>query len=249
MSVYEALAASYDGLTYDIPYDDVLRFMQQLLNKAGLQPETVVDLACGTGSLSVRLAKAGYRVYGVDLSEDMLTVAMNKAMELEDNMPFFICQNMCELTLPEQVDWVVCMLDSVNYLADPVDCEAMIQRVAECLKPGGMFIFDFNTPYKLRGLDGQVFLDENEDSYCVWRAEFDEAENICYYGIDLFQYVEEEDLWERSFEEHREYAYTPEQLIGYLEQAGFRDVTLYADGELRAPAATEQRIYITAIKR
>lgn len=249
MSSYEALAASYDGLTYDIPYDDVLQFMQQILNQAGLQPETVVDLACGTGSLSVRLAKAGYRVYGVDLSEDMLTVAMNKAMELEENIPFFVCQNMCELTLPEQVDWVVCMLDSVNYLADPADCAEMIRRVAENLKPGGMFIFDFNTPYKLRGLDGQVFLDENEDSYCVWRAEFDEEENICYYGIDLFQYVEEEDLWERSFEEHREYAYTPEQLIGYLEQAGFTDITLYGDGELRAPTETEQRIYITAIKR
>ena len=249
MSSYEALAASYDGLTYDIPYDDVLRFMQQILNQAGLQPETVVDLACGTGSLSVRLAKAGYRVYGVDLSEDMLTVAMNKAMELEKNIPFFVCQNMCELTLPEQVDWVVCMLDSVNYLTDPADCAEMIRRVAENLKPGGMFIFDFNTPYKLRGLDGQVFLDENEDSYCVWRAEYDEEENICYYGIDLFQYVEEEDLWERSFEEHREYAYTPEQLIGYLEQAGFTDITLYGDGELRAPTETEQRIYITAIKR
>ena len=249
MSSYEALAASYDGLTYDIPYDDVLQFMQKILNQAGLQPETVVDLACGTGSLSVRLAKAGYRVYGVDLSEDMLTVAMNKAMELEENIPFFVCQNMCELTLPEQVDWVVCMLDSVNYLADPADCAEMIRRVAENLKPGGMFIFDFNTPYKLRGLDGQVFLDENEDSYCVWRAEFDEEENICYYGIDLFQYVEEEDLWERSFEEHREYAYTPEQLIGYLEQAGFTDITLYGDGELRVPTETEQRIYIIAIKR
>ena len=249
MSVYEALAASYDGLTYDIPYDDVLRFMQQLLNKAGVKPETVVDLACGTGSLSVRLAKAGYRVYGVDLSEDMLTVAMNKAMELEENMPFFICQNMCELELPEQVDWVVCMLDSINYLADPDDCAAMIRQVAACLKPGGMFIFDFNTPYKLRGLDGQVFLDENEDSYCVWRAEFDEEENICYYGIDLFQYVEEENLWERSFEEHREYAYTPEQLTAYLQQAGFESITLYGDGELRAPTQTEQRIYITAIKR
>ena len=249
MSVYESLAASYDGLTYDIPYDDVLAFMHRLLEQAGLKPETVVDLACGTGSLSVRLARAGYRVYGVDLSEDMLTVAMQKAMELDAGpMPFFICQDMCELTLPEPVDWVVCMLDSINYLAVPQQAQAMIGRVAESLKPGGMFIFDFNTPYKLRSLDGQVFLDENEDSYCVWRAEFDEAENICYYGIDLFQYVPQADLWERSFEEHREYAYSPEQLVTYLRQAGFRDICLYGDGVMEPPLPTEQRIYITARK-
>lgn len=247
MSAYEALAAAYDGLTYDVAYDAVLQFLQQLLNKAGLQPETVVDLACGTGSLSVRLAKQGYRVYGVDLSEDMLTIAAAKAAELEENPPFFIRQNMCRLQLPVQVDWVVCMLDSINYLDCPDDCAAMIQRVAQCLKPGGMFIFDFNTPYKLRALDGQVFLDENEDSYCVWRAEFDEAENICYYGIDLFQRAGR--LWKRSFEEHREYAYTPEQLTGFLQQAGFGDITLYGDGVLAPPAETEQRIYITAIKR
>ena len=248
MSAYEALAAAYDGLTYDIPYDDMLRFMQQLLDRAHLKPETVVDLACGTGSLSVRLARAGYRVLGVDVSEDMLTVASAKAMELEENRPFFVRQDMCRLQLPEPVDWVVCMLDSINYLADPADGRAMIRRVADSLKPGGMFIFDFNTPCKLRQLDGQVFLDENEDSYCVWRAEFDEEENVCCYGIDLFRYTDS-GLWERSFEEHREYAYTPEQLTEYLRQAGFGDITLYGDRVLAPPTETEQRIYITAIKR
>ena len=171
---YEALASAYDALTYDIAYDDALRFMQQLLAEAGLHPETVVDLACGTGSLSVRLAAQGYRVYGVDLSEEMLTQAAEKAMQME-HPPYFVCQNMCKLELPEPVDWIVCMLDSVNYILDPADCASMMRHVAACLKPGGMFIFDINTPEKLRALDGQVFLDETEDDYCVWRTEFDEA--------------------------------------------------------------------------
>lgn len=174
---YEALASAYDALTYDIAYDDALRFMQQLLADAGLHPETVVDLACGTGSLSVRLAAQGYRVYGVDLSEEMLTQAAEKAMQME-NPPYFVCQDMCKLELPEPVDWIVCMLDSVNYILDPADCAGMMRHVAECLKPGGMFIFDINTPEKLRALDGQVFLDETEDDYCVWRTEFDEQARI-----------------------------------------------------------------------
>ena len=99
---YEALASAYDALTDDIAYDDALRFMQQLLADAGLHPETVVDLACGTGSLSVRLAAQGYRVYGVDLSEEMLTQAAEKAMQME-NPPYFVCQDMCKLELPEDV--------------------------------------------------------------------------------------------------------------------------------------------------
>lgn len=243
---YEALAAAYDALTYDIAYDETLAFMQQILKKSGLEPKTVVDLACGTGSLSVRLAAQGYCVYGVDLSEEMLTQAAAKAMQLPENPPYFICQDMCELELPEPVDWIVCMLDSVNYLLEPACCAKMMQRVAACLRPGGMFIFDINTPEKLRSLDGQVFLDETEQTYCVWRTEFDAAKRICYYGVDLFQ--RQGALWERSFEEHRQYAYTPEELTSYLQQAGFSQVMLYADGKLSAPQPQEQRIYFTARK-
>ena len=92
MSCYEALAASYDGLTRDIPYEKYLRFFKSLLKQYGVKPKTVLDLACGTGSLSVLLAKSGYAVLGVDRSEDMLTVAAEKAMELEENQPFFVAQ-------------------------------------------------------------------------------------------------------------------------------------------------------------
>ena len=242
---YEALASAYDALTYDIAYGDALRFMQQLLADAGLHPETVVDLACGTGSLSVRLAAQGYRVYGVDLSEEMLTQAAEKAMQME-NPPYFVCQDMCKLELPEPVDWIVCMLDSVNYILDPADCAGMMRHVAECLKPGGMFIFDINTPEKLRALDGQVFLDETEDDYCVWRTEFDEQARICYYGVDLFERRGE--VWVRSFEEHQQYAYTPAELEQALRAAGFTAIRAYADGQMIPPRQQEQRIYFTARK-
>lgn len=170
MSCYEALAASYDGLTRDIPYEKYLRFFKSLLKQYGVKPKTVLDLACGTGSLSVLLAKSGYAVLGVDRSEDMLTVAAEKAMELEENQPFFVAQPMQRLRLPQPVDACVCALDSINYVTKPQDVQKTFCRIYESLRPGGLFVFDINTPYKLESLDGQVFLDETEDSYCVWRA-------------------------------------------------------------------------------
>lgn len=245
MNEYTALAGSYDRLTYDVEYAEIWAFLKELLSRAGKTPETVLDLACGTGSMSVLLAQEGYRVIGVDMSEDMLTVAAQKAQELE-NMPFFVCQRMERLRLPYPVDCAVCCLDSLNYVTDPADCRKAIARVWKALRPGGMFLFDVNSPEKLRDLDGQVFLDEDDDVYCVWRAEFDEDENICYYGIDLFR--RQGSVWHRSFEEHREYAYTVPELTAYLGEAGFTDVRVYGDRKFSPPETGEQRIFITAVK-
>lgn len=246
MSAYEALAGSYDSLTYDIPYEKMLDYMEALLQKHDVRPQSVLDLACGTGSMSVLLAKRGYQVLAADLSEDMLAMAWEKAADL-DNPPFFICQSMQRLRLPYTVDWVACCLDSLNYVTDPADCRKAFQRVFASLSEGGAFIFDINSEEKLRGLDGQVFLDENEDTYCVWRAEFDPEENICSYGMDIFQRTGK-DLWERSFEEHREYAYSVDQLTNWLHEAGFTAVEVYGDRSFEAPKSGEQRIYFYAQK-
>lgn len=247
MSAYEALAFSYDSLTYDIPYEEMLTYMEALLARHEIRPHSVLDLACGTGSMSVLLAKRGYQVLAADLSEDMLAMAWEKAAELEENPPFFICQPMQALQLPYAVDWVVCCLDSLNYVTDPEDCREAFKRVWESLSPGGAFVFDINSEEKLCGLDGQVFLDETEDTYCVWRAEFDREENICYYGMDIFQQAEG-GLWERSFEEHREYAYSVAQLMAFLKEAGFTIIEVYGDRSLEAPVPGEQRIYFYAQK-
>ena len=247
MSCYEALAASYDGLTRDIPYEKYLRFFKTLLRRHGVTATTVLDLACGTGSLSVLLAKHGYRVLGVDRSEEMLTVAAEKAMELEENQPFFAAQPMQRLKIPEPVDACVCALDSINYVTKPQDVQKAFRRVYVSLRPGGLFVFDINTPYKLEGLDGQVFLDETEDSYCVWRAVYDKRHSLCRYGMDLFQQAND-GLWERSFEEHVERAYTPEELSQWLTDAGFAQVERFANLRLEAPEADELRIFFAAKK-
>ena len=195
MNAYQNLASSYDRLTNDVDYAGWVDFAQAILEKEGLKPRTVADLACGTGSATRILAERGYRVTAVDLSEDMLTEAMDKCADLP-NLPTFVHQNLAQL--------------------------------------------------KLRAMDGQVFLDEDDDVYCVWRGEFDEDTNICSYGMDLFQ--RDGEVWHRSFEEHQEYAYSIEQLKTYLKNAGFTHIKVWADREFTAPREGEQRVWFQTRK-
>lgn len=245
MDAYKELAGCYDRLTNDVDYQGVVDFYFDILEQERVRPRTAVDLACGTGSVSMLLAKRGIRVTGVDLSEDMLTTAYAKVCDME-NPPMFVCQSLQQLRLPRGVDLAVCALDSLDYITDPEDCAEAIRRIYKVLNPGGVFIFDVNTPEKLRAMDGQVFLDEDEDVYCVWRGEFDEATNICSYGMDLFR--RQGNIWQRSFEEHQEYAYSEEQLRQFLQDAGFQKIRVYGDRSFTQPGPNEQRIYFSARK-
>ena len=245
MEAYHELAMSYDRLTNDVDYAATVDFYMQILRREGLVPRTAVDLACGTGSVAILLSEMGMQVVGVDMSEEMLCQANQKAQEME-NPPIFVCQQLQRLQLPRGVDLAVCALDSLDYITEPEDCREAIRRVYRVLNPGGCFIFDVNTPQKLRAMDDQIFLDEDDDVYCVWRGEFDEKTNICTYAMDLFQ--RQGDVWKRSFEEHKEYAYSAQQLTGYLRQAGFTRIEVYADRRFVQPGPNEQRIYLKARK-
>ena len=243
MNAYHALAYSYDRLTDDVDYAAVVAFYEKILEKEGLKPRTAVDLACGTGSVAILLAQKGMEITAVDMSADMLCQAQQKA---EDLPITFVCQKLQQLHLPRGVDLAVCALDSMDYITNPIHCQIAIHKIYRSLNPGGCFIFDVNTPEKLMAMDGQVFLDEDDDVYCVWRGEFDKETNICTYGMDLFQ--RQGATWQRSFEEHQEYAYSQEQLVQYLKQAGFTNIEVYADRRFEAPKEGEQRIYLKARK-
>lgn len=245
MNAYHNLAASYDSLTLDVDYDATVAFYLSILEKEGISPRTAVDLACGTGSVAIRLAQMGMQVTAVDMSEEMLCVAAQKAQEMETK-PLFVCQKLQNLHLPRGVDMAVCALDSMDYIVDPADCQKAIRRVYKALNPGGVFIFDVNTPEKLQAMDGQVFLDENDDTFCVWRGEFDSRTNICSYGMDLFQ--RQGDRWQRSFEEHQEYAYSQGQLVDYLKNAGFTGIEVFGDRRMTPPEQSDLRIYLKARK-
>ena len=245
MDAYRALAASYDRLTNDIRYENTVEFYRQILEREQLQVRTAVDLACGTGSVTLLLAQAGLRVIGVDMSEEMLCIAQQKVQAMDDP-PLFVCQRLEQLQLARGVDLAVCALDSMNYITDPACCREALRRIYRVLNPGGCFIFDINTPEKLRAMDDQVFLDEDDDVYCVWRGDFDDDTNILSYAMDLFQ--RQGNVWHRSFEQHDEYAYTAEEMTAWLKQTGFTNIEVFADGQMIPPRDGEQRIYLKARK-
>lgn len=247
MSAYGALAEVYDRLTGDVCYERRADYIEKLFQKSRLNVHTILDLACGTGTMTSILTERGYEMIAVDSSADMLAEAMEKAADLTGEPPVFLNQSMPQLDLYGTVDAAICCLDSINYLTNPKDVQKTLQRLHLFIAPGGILVFDINSVEKLRGLDGQVFLDETEDIYCVWRTEFEKRSNICTYWMDIFT-RNEDDTWERDFEEHRQRAYEVEQLRQWLMEAGFTHIRTYGDCRMSAPRENEQRIYFTAIR-
>lgn len=246
---YGFLAGSYDGLTQDVGYEKLAAALEKLFSKAKRPVETVLDLACGTGSLTWLLAERGYEMIGVDASAEMLAQAMEKRPEDFGGIePMFLNQNMEELDLYGTIDACVCCLDSVNYVTRPALLRRAFQRVHTFLAPGGLFLFDARTPQMLESMDGQVFLDENEDTYCVWRGEFSKKRRICTYFMDIFRFDEETQQWERGEEAHEEYAYTAEELETMLRDAGFQWVKRWGSWGGRATRTGDGRVYFAARK-
>ena len=248
MSSYNFLAGCYDRLTYDVDYSAWADYIEKHFTRRGLPGKTVLDLACGTGSLTKELAQRGYEMIGVDLSVEMLAEAAEKNRGVGPIEPIFLCQSMDKLDLYGTIDACVCCLDSVNYVTRPKQLEKAFQRVHLFLMSGGLFLFDVNTPEKLQAMDGQVFLDETEDTYCVWRGEFSRRSGICSYFMDIFRLDEETGLWERGEELHQERAYPLEELTAMLQKAGFRDIKTYGELKLRPPAPGEGRVFFAARK-
>ena len=245
MSQYEALADSYDRLMADAAHRRRAAFLERFLR--GKSVHTVLDLGCGTGTIACMLAQRGYQVIATDSSEEMLAQAAVKAQELE-NPPFFLHQEMSRLRLLEPVDAAISTLDSLNYLTTERALRQTLGRVCRWLKGGGVFLFDVNTPYKRRRMDGQVYMDETEESFCVWRTFFSQRTQVCTYQVDVFTQLPN-GTWERRFEEHRERAWTEEQLRQFLTEAGFGEITITGDLTTHPPKAEEDRWMIQAKKK
>ena len=235
MSCYEALASSYDALTEDVGYEKRADFLEKLFRRSRIPVKVVLDLACGTGTMTWLLTGRGYELIGVDGSEEMLAAAMGKSGSVQGVPPIFLHQSMPRLDLYGTVDAAVCCLDSLNYLTDPADVRRTFRRLHLFIAPGGVLVFDVNTAAKLAALDGQVFLDETEDTYCVWRAAY--SRGLCTYYMDLFQ-RRGDGAWERR-----------EELPAWLTEAGFGDIRVYGDARLRRPREDEQRVYVCCVRK
>jgi len=246
-NAYGEFAAYYDRLMQDAPYDRWMTFFQQAMARYQKMPRHVADLGCGTGTLTVRLFAEGYKVTGVDLSEEMLIAAQDKVTAHSPRLRF-LCQDLRELRLPELCDVAVSFCDAMSYLLSEADLKQTFERVRACLKPDGLFLFDLHSLYKLRETLGQqVFYDLGDDVSYVWQSRFDAATDTVEYDVTFFALEKErEGLYRRFREVHHQRAYEVEVVTELLRGAGFNTVEVYADFSWDVPTATAERLFFVA---
>ena len=208
MSCYETLAEYYDRLTADVDYRSFADRYESAFAADGGPFHLLLDLCCGTGSLTLEMSRRGYELISVDASEQMLMEAREKCENLPVP-PLFLLQDVADLDLYGTVDAAFCSLEGINYLS-PAQLEALLQRLPFFVRPGGLFLFDLRAPDYLESLDGDTFVDEDDEVFCLWRADYDKDLGALVYGMDIFS--REGRLWRRSREEHIEYAHGTEQL-------------------------------------
>ena len=245
MNSYRFLSAYYDRFTRDVGYPQWADYCVQRFQEAGIAPAIVLDLACGTGRLCAELAARGYDMIGVDASAEMLMQAMNRTLGLSPR-PLFLHQRMEQLDLYGTVGACLCCLDSVNYVTDPHALQEAFRRVALFLEPGGLFLFDANTEEKFARINGEVYLREEDDVYCVWQAALEGRR--CTYSFDLFA-RQENGLWSREEETHEERVYPQDELIAMLEKAGFIDIECRFEPLLAPVDGQRDRLFYSARKK
>lgn len=243
MNVYAGLAGNYDELTGDVDYSAWLRWYLHCFRREKQPVELILDLACGTGTLTCLLAKEGYDLIGVDASEDMLAQAMDKCLaQALEPQPLLLCQSMEHLALFGPVDACVCSLDSLNYLTDRRKLAAALRRVGHYLRPGGLFLFDVIPVWEFARRDGEVYVDETEDALCLWRASYERRCQGITYGVDLFC-RQADGSWRREQEEHHERGWDLELLQQLLQQAGFDEVRCFGQDRKSPPAQADGRVF------
>lgn len=247
MESYTDFAFCYDRLTENVDYKSRAEHICQIMNQCNHDPGVCLDLACGTGNITLELAKRGIDVFGVDGSPEMLSVAQQKLSEHGYDV-LLICQMMQNLELYSTVDTVICCLDSINHITDPKDVQSTFDGVSKHLNSNGYFIFDVNTIYKHRNvLSNNTFVYDVDDVFCVWQNDFEDETNIVTINLDLFE--PDGDAYYRSSEEFCERAYSIEQLVGMLERSGFEVVGIYDDMSFNKPKQDSERIIFVARKK
>ena len=212
---------------YDLDYEKIYKFIRELLGKKSLEADLILEMACGTGGLTEKLAR-DYKIHAFDLSDDMLSVCENKIRS--KNLKLFK-QNMVGFSAPASYDAIFSVGDSLNYVTDEKDFEAAIKSSYDHLKDGGIFIFDLNTEYKFKNIP-PVTVDEVEDVLYLWENIYDEKEKLNTYGVNFFRNIKDND-YKRFYEEHLERAYDLSFVKNLLEKTGFKDIEVYDDYEFK----------------
>ena len=243
MSGYHIFSQFYDNLTFNVDYKKRADYIQSVLSLFGHEWGITLDLACGTGSLTVELKSRGVDIYGIDGSYDMLSQAMDKAADMGLDI-LFLCQQMERLDLYGTIDTCICTLDSLNHITEKAKLQKTFDRVALFMNAGGLFVFDVNTVYKHRNiLADNTFLYDTGDVYCVWQNSLKEN-NIVNIELDLFE--RDGNIYHRSTERFKERAYDTGELREMLESTGFEVLGVFADMTTEPLSETSDRAVFAA---
>jgi len=250
---YGAISSVYDNINSHIDYCAWADFFEECFDKhLPCRPELVLDLACGTGSMTLELAKRGYDMIGVDGSPEMLNVALDRKYDLElERDVLFLLQDMREFELYGTVGAITCCLDSINYLTDDGDIDTVFALAHNYLDPDGLFLFDVNTPHKFEstyGTNSYVYEDEDcgEGSFCVWQNFYDKKSGLCDFSLTVFERNEDGKSYSRRDEEQTERCYSRNEIEKSLQKAGFEIIGFYSDFDFSPARDDDQRWYIVA---
>ena len=245
MAGYGEFASVYDLLTENVPYDEIAAYYDGIIKSCGATGDLLLDMGCGTGNLTMKLAALGYDVIASDASPEMLSVAVSKLTDINIQ---YICQSMTETDLYGAVDIAVSTLDSINHLDSAEDIQRCFVRTAQNLNKGGLFLFDVNTVYKHRCvLAENTFIYDVDGVYCAWQNNYSPEDDSVGIELDLF-YENDDGSYDRGYESFREIALPQEQYMAMLQRAGFEVLNVYEYLTLEHPTETSEKLMFVARK-
>ena len=246
MEAYTIFAEVYDTFMDNVPYEEWAEYLAELLQEYDIEDGLVLDLGCGTGSLTEILATKGYDMIGADGSAEMLEIAMEKKAQSGHDI-LYLLQDMREFELYGTVRAVVSVCDCVNYITDEKELEQVFRLVNNYLDPEGIFIFDFNTEYKYKEILGeQTIAEDREDCSFIWDNYYYEDESMNEYELTLFIKEQDSNLYRKYQEMHYQKAYTLDAMRELVEWSGLEFVTAYDAYTRKAPTETSERICVVA---
>ena len=246
MEAYTSFAEVYDTFMDNVPYEEWAEYLAELLREYDIEDGLVLDLGCGTGSLTEILATKGYDMIGADGSAEMLEIAMEKKAQSGHDI-LYLLQDMREFELYGTVRAVVSVCDCVNYITDEKELEQVFRLVNNYLDPEGIFIFDFNTEYKYKEILGeQTIAEDREDCSFIWDNYYYEDESMNEYELTLFIKEQDSNLYRKYQEMHYQKAYTLDAMQELVEWSGLEFVTAYDAYTRKAPTETSERVCVVA---
>ncbi|MEE0859518.1 MAG: class I SAM-dependent methyltransferase [Acutalibacteraceae bacterium] len=244
MLSYSYFADFYDELTNNVDYKEYAQYILSLAKRYNHDMGITLDLACGTGTLTLLLKQMGVDIYGIDASAEMLSVAQEKAIQSNMNGMLFLCQKMQSIDLYGTIDTCICTLDSINHVTNIDNVQKAFSKVSFFMNPDALFIFDVNTLYKHQKiLADNTFVYDTPNVYCVWQNALCKDKKTVDISLDFFEKFD--DMYRRYSENFRERAYTHEEICTMLDNAGFKLLDVFGEMTFKKPQENSQRnIYI-----